>query len=75
MVVGRVPSKAIERIAVLRARYKSLYKDLSLAPFLLSSVQTIQSNLGEDGIDDSKAKSIIIIIAEADVDLFDSRKQ
>jgi hypothetical protein len=74
MVVGRMPSRAVEHIAVLRARCKSLYKGLSLAPSPSSSIQTIQSNLGENGIDDSKAKSITIAIAKADANLFDNRK-
>ena len=39
-----------------------------------SAVQTIQFNLGENAIDDSKAKSITTAIAEAEADLFDSRE-
>jgi hypothetical protein len=39
-----------------------------------SAVRTIQFNLGENGIENSKAKSIKTAMAEADADLFDSRE-
>jgi hypothetical protein len=66
-VVDRLLGRAVERIAVLRVYIKVLSPPSS-------SIQTIQFNLGEDGIHHSKAKSITTAIAEADADLFDRRR-
>lgn len=57
-VVGRVPGRAVERIAVLRVRCRSVRKGPSLAPSPSSSIQIIQFNLGGDGI--ARLKELIV---------------